>query len=327
MNYKYLTALMVSAFALHSIQAQTFNFDDNSLTDTTGQVSLIPFNIFGSGQLPPPASGALDTSEGELKLSATHFGMGTSFDPSILGTILGPTRIGVVNPTPYQDFKVSCLVTNPGDLGDTGLNPFLYLGARVTDVGPGTTKAYAAWLGYSLDGQLSIGLVKIINEAPEYLLKEDGTEYSVKINNSSEQSRYLITFTGIGSVLRVEADDLSTEAPGLNFSTVDTEFSAGATAIILAAPFEQAEQSITATIDNFTAGPAPILPEGPALTIEQSVKLTWPVIEGNFQLESATELDGFWVEVGAPVFEVDGMLQATVVIDEVNRYYRIRPIE
>lgn len=52
MKYKYLAALLVSSFVFSNIQAQVFNFDDNSLSDTTGQVTLVPLNIFGSGQLP-----------------------------------------------------------------------------------------------------------------------------------------------------------------------------------------------------------------------------------------------------------------------------------
>lgn len=326
MSSKFLLSLTCGLLALNSVQSQTFNFDDNTLLDTTGQVSLIPFNIFGSGQLPPPASGTLDTSEGSLRLSATHFGMGTSFDPSILGTILGPTRIGVVNPTPYQDFKVSALIKDAGALGDTGLNPFILIAARLTNIGPGTTNGYAVQMGHTEGGTRAVGLVKIVNELPTWFkLNEKGGEVASFLH--TDQSQYLITFTGIGSVLTVEIDDLSTETPGFVFSVVDTEFSAGATGILSSAPLPDPEQPVTAVIDNFTVGPAPVLPEAPALTIEQSVKLTWPLIEGNFQLESSVASDGIWRKVETPVFEVDGTLQATVVIDEVNRYFRLRPIE
>ncbi len=326
MKHKYLAALLLGSFVFNNIQAQIFNFDDNSLSDTTGQVSLVPFNIFGSGQVPPPAAGSIEASEGVLRMSATHFGMGTSFDPSILGTILGPTRIGVINPTPYQDFKVSVLVTDAGTLGDTGFNPFILLGARLSNVGPGTTAGYAVQLGFASDGKRSIGLVKIVNEQPA-TIKINGGKIDGFSFPHTEQSQYLITFTGMGPVLTVEFDDLSTDAPALVFSVVDADFSAGATGILLAAPVQIPEQSVTAMVDNFTAGPAPVLPEAPALTIAQAVKLTWPIIEGNFQLESATELLGAWRKVDAPVFEMDGTLQATVVVDEVNRYFRLRPIE
>jgi hypothetical protein len=328
MNRKKLLSTIVFCFvSLNFVQSQTFNFDDNTLMDTTGTVSLVPFNIFGSGQIPAPASGTLDTSEGKLRLSATHFGNGTAFDPTILGTILGPTRIGVVNPTPYQDFKVSILITDTGSLADTESNPLVLLGARLTDVGPGTTKGYGIALSADINGQPSIVLYKIVNENTIIMKREDGSEYAFGVSNLSKQSQILLTFTGVGPVLTVDTDDLTTDVPGYSFSATDTEYTAGVSGVIVAAFNPNPEQSVTAAIDNFTSGPAPILPAAPELTIAQSVKLTWPMMEGNFQLESSPSLNYVWRKVETQVFEVDGMLQATVVVDAENSYFRLRPIE
>lgn len=316
----------MSVLSQSIVLAQEFNFNDGTLTDTTGQVELVPFNIFGSGQLPPPAAGTIEAVDGQLKLSASHLGMGTSFDPTILGTILGPTRIGVFNPTQYEDFKISVLVTELENIADTGKIPSVLVAARLTDIGPGTTKGYAVQLGPALGSGRSITMAKIINENPVPFLHDDGNHKGLTFD-FNEQSQYLITFTGVGSLLTATIDDLTTESRGIKFSVEDTEFSAGATGVVLATQLEVAEQSISAAVDNFIVGPAPVLPEPPALKIEQSVTLTWPMIEGNFQLESSIISRGVWRIENVPVIEVNGFLQATVVMDEFNRYFRLSAIE
>lgn len=327
MKNKLIALIGLSVLSQSIVLAQEFNFNDGSITDTTGQVELVPFNIFGSGQLPPPASGTIEAVDGQLKLSASHLGMGTSFDPTILGTILGPTRIGVFNPTQYEDFKISVLVTELENLADTGNIPSVLIAARLTDIGPGTTKGYAIQLGPSTGSGRTITMAKIINENPVTFLHDDGTHKGGSFD-FNEQSQYLITFTGVGSVLTATIDDLTTEdSRGMKFSVEDTEFSAGETGVVIATQLVFPEQSISASIDNFIVGPAPVLPEPPALKIEQSVTLTWPMIEGNFQLESSIISRGVWRLESVPVIEVDGFLQATVVMDEFNRYFRLSPIE
>ena len=49
-------------------------------------------------------------------------------------------------------------------------------------------------------------------------------------------------------------------------------------------------------------------------------------LSGDFQLEAASEILGAWQLVDAPVMEINRMLQATVVMEEVNRYCRLRPV-
>lgn len=326
MKIKFIAVLGLCAFSINFIQAQVFNFDDGSLTDTTGEVTLVPFNVFGSGQIPEPASGTIDASGGDLRLSATHFGNGTSFDPAILGTILGPTRIGVINPTPYQDFEVSFLITDPGTTGEDGRPPATIIAARVTDAGPGTTKGYGVQFGVDkILERAVVALVKINNESLTVFEREDGKNQAYSFDNT-DASKYLITFTGRGPVLEVFVDDLSTETHGITWSTVDTEFQAGVTGIIVAAWESDPEKSVTAAIDDFSSKPAPELPEAPELAIQQAVQLSWPLVEGSFQLETTRELIGAWRKMDIPVIEVDGTLQATVLKDATNRYFRLRPI-
>ena len=321
-----IAALGLCVFSLNFIQAQVFNFDDGSLTDTTGEVTLAPFNIFGSGQIPAPASGTLEVSNGELRLSAAHFGNGTASDPAILGTILGPTRIGVVNPTPYQDFEVSVYLTDPGTIEGTGEIPITLIGARLTDVGPGTTKGYGVQVGMNAVGDLlAVGLVKSLNEFPTFMKREDGASQAYAFP-FTEASQFLITFTGRGSVLEVFVDDLSTETNGITFTSVDTEFQAGVTGFLVGAYINDPEKSVMAAIDSFSARPAPELPEAPELTIQEAMKLTWPSVEGNFELQTTRDLIGAWRKVDAPVINVDGTLQATVLKEATNRFYRLRPI-
>ena len=322
-----IAALGLFVFSLNFIQAQVFNFDDGLLTDTTGEVTMVPFNVFGSGQIPAPASGTLEVSDGELRLSATHFGNGTAFDPAILGTILGPTRIGVINPTPYQDFEVSVHLTDPGTIQENGSVPITLIGARLTDLGPGTTKGYGVQIGKNAVGDLlAIALVKSHNESITVMKREDGADQAYAIPYT-EETTFLITFTGRGSVLEVFVDDLSTETYGFTFTAVDTEFQAGATGFLVGAYLEDPENSVTAAIDSFTARPAPELPEAPELTIQEAMKLTWPAVEGNFELQTTRVLIGAWRKVDVPVINVDGTLQATVLKEATNRFYRLRPIE
>ena len=325
MKIKFIAVLGLCAFSINFIHAQVFNFDVGSLTDTTGEVTLVPFNVFGSGQIPEPASGIIDASGGDLRLSATHFGNGTSFDPAILGTILGPTRIGVINPTPYQDFEVSFLITDPGTTGEDGRPPATIIAARVSDAGPGTTKGYGVQFGVNGIGQAVVALVKINNESLSVFEREDGKNQAYYIDHT-DASTYLITFTGRGPVLEVFVDDLSTDELGITWSTVDTEFQTGVTGIIVAAWESDPEKSVTAAIDNFSSKPAPELPEAPELAIQQAVQLSWPLGEGNFQLETTRELIGAWRKMDIPVIEVDGMLQSTVLKEATNRYFRLRPI-
>ena len=153
--------------------------------------------------------------------------MGTAFDPAVLGTILGPTRIGVANPVGYVDFEVSMTITDTGTIGDDGPNPWILLGARITDFGPGTTKGYAVQLGRTTENKRSFSLVKIENEATTYLNFSDGNDASIGIENYTEISQYKIVFTGIGSLLTVFIDDLTTEAPGFYFSVNDDTYTAG----------------------------------------------------------------------------------------------------
>ena len=322
--------LLYSVLALGAFQAhsQTYNFDDGSLTDTTGQTTLVPFNIFGSGQIPAPASGTISAADGVLNLSANHFGMGTAFDPTVLGTILGPTRVGVVNPVPYEDFEVSMIVTDPGTIGDGGTNPWILLGARLTDVGPGTTKGYAAEIGRSIDESFpTISLQKIENEVLTSFELSDGSVLGATVVSHNENSQYKIVFTGKGSLLTVYFDNLSNEAPGIYFSVNDDTYTAGVSAVLIAAGNDQPEVSISSKIDDFVSRAAPVLPTPPALTITETVLLTWPLMEGNFILETALKLDGVWYKVPSPVVEAEGELRAVVPKDYDRKYFRLRAVE
>ncbi len=322
--------LITTVFALGSLQgvSQIYSFDDGTLTDTTGQISLAPFNIFGSGQLPPPASGTIAASEGVLNLSATHFGSGTSFDPTILGAILGPTRIGVLNPVPYADFEVSVEITDTGTISDGTLNPTTILAARITNPGPGTTSGYGVQMGLNLAGDTrTISLVKIVNESPIIFKYPEGGDVAIAASNGIPNGRYKIIFTGRGSLLTVFVDDLETENPGLSFSFSDSEFTAGISGIIVAAPFASAESSVSAKYDNFVSRAAPVLSETPPLTINPAVLLSWPMVEGNVVLESARSLRGPWRVLSVPLVEANGMLNAAVVRQGDQQYFRLTAVE
>ena len=313
------SVLAIGAFQAH---AQTYNFDDASLTDTTGQTTLVPFNIFGSGQIPAPADGTISAADVVLNLGATHFGMGTAFDPTVLGTILGPTRIGVVNPVPYEDFEVSMVITDFG-----GLDPFFLLGARLTDFGHGTTKGYGVQIGYRpSSGNRQISMVKIENENPEFISINSELNAST-LSDFTEDSQFKIVFTGRGSLLTLFVDDLSTDEPGYYFSANDDTFTAGVTGIIVAAGLSTPEVTVAGKIDDFVSRPAPNLPTPPSLSIAEAVMLSWPMMEGNFVLDSAPSPFGRWTQVETPVVEVDGELRASVIKRAAKQYFQLRAVE
>ena len=263
-----------------------------------------------------------------LNLSATHFGNGTSFDPTILGTILGPTRIGVLNPVPYADFEVSVEITDTGTISDGTLNPTIILGARLTNPGPGTTSGYGVQLGMNATGDSrTISLVKIVNESPNIFQYPEGGDAAVRIVNGTPNGRYKIIFTGRGSLLTVYVDDLDTEIPGASISFSDSEFTAGISGIIVAAPFASAESSVSAKLDNFVSRAAPVLGETPPLYINPAVLLSWPMVEGNVVLESAPSLRGPWRVLSVPLVEANGMLNAAVVRQGDQQYFRLTAVE
>ncbi len=63
--------------------------------------------------------------------------------------------------------------------------------------------------------------------------------------------------------------------------------------------------------------------EPPLLSIEPAIILSWPLLVEEYVLEGADDVEGPWIEIDAPVQEMEGQFIVTVRARERVHFYRL----
>ena len=86
-----------------------------------------------------------------------------------------------------------------------------------------------------------------------------------------------------------------------------------------------ANNGVSVKFKNFESAGVPVTPVlQPSLTIDRSVRLSWPAASGPSTLESAASLDGPWETVsGFPPTVLGDQFQVVVPADQGNLFYRV----
>ena len=207
--------------------------------------------------------------------------------------VVGPARIGSLQPHVYTDFYVAVDVVNWNDTIDQSFGPF----ARLTDVGLGTTKGYV--MTYQV-GSKDIDITRVTGEAAERSVRQNGNGDIVLEAGKS----YRLVFIGKGALLIARVYDLADLVnPLVEISGTDPDpYPSGVNGLLVYDNSDNADSIADATFDNYFESDV----EPPVIKMTDlgfgAWELAWPAEASTFVLQSSPVLPGTsgdWTDVSS----------------------------
>jgi hypothetical protein len=275
------------------------------------------YDLFGSLGAAPAQFTMMD---GAMRIAAP-----ASVAPQISGAYAG----GTLSTPSHDDVETS--VDFWGWNESPSARPVIYLNARGRDRGDGTYDFYAlnfsptsfpeATGGFTIHPHLSITKTTAnVLEIPS-LANAPLTNLTL-----SASTRYRLTFSVQGDSLRGWLFDLSDlNKPLAEISARDGTFSSGYVAFITTdkgvVGMPSLNTPLQLTVDNFNVRGSL---EGPSLTVEPAVILTWPTSASGYLLQGAPGVDGPWTDLGIVPTAVEGTNVVTMKASGRMNIHRLR---